>query len=71
MVGWNPSYNWTHEDFKRVISQTFDVEKQNSICLDTEHSDYKNEQDIVAWANELGYGAEVLNSGDSIRVYKK
>lgn len=70
MVGWNSNYNWTYKQFNDVVHESLVKENNDSICLDTEHSDYNNEQQIVAWAKEAGYGAEVLDGGDKIRVYK-
>lgn len=69
MIGWNPSYNWTHEQFLNAIK---DLENgHSSVCLDTEHADEPNEKQIVAWAEELGYKAEVLDWGESIKVSRK
>lgn len=71
MIGWNPNYNWTYDQFKKVVDDDLVKGKKNSICLDTEHSDYHNEEQIKAWARDLGYCAEILDGGERIRVYKK
>ena len=69
MIGWNPSYNWTYTDFANVMRTSFDIEKETSVCLDVEHSDRRNMDDIIRWAHELGYKAEEKNC-DTIRVWK-
>ena len=69
MIGWNPSYNWTYDEFVDVMRTSFVVEKRNSVCLDVEHSDRKNMDDIIRWAKDMGYNAEEKNM-DTIRVWK-
>ena len=69
MIGWNSNFNWTHEEFNNVIHQAFDVENKHSICLDVEHSDWRNMEDIKHWAEEKGYKAIEVNC-DTIRVVK-
>lgn len=66
---WNESCNWTREEFDTAVRQAFFVEKRSSVCLDVEHSDRKNMDDIVRWAREVGYNAEEKNS-DAIRIWK-
>ena len=67
---WNESYNWTYEQFSNVIHKAFVVEKSHSVCLDVEHSDRKNMDDIVRWAADMGYNAEEKNM-DTIRIWRK
>lgn len=43
----------------------------DTVTLDTEHSDHLNEKQIVAWAEKDGYKAEILDSGERIRISKK
>lgn len=69
MRNWNPNQNWTYEEYKNVVSKALIHENKNSITLDTEHSDYHNEQQIVAWAKNDGYKAEI--EGESITISKK
>lgn len=69
MVGWNSSYNWSYEEYRNVVGNAFI--KDGTVTLDTEHSDYLNEQQIVAWAEKDGYKAEILGSGERIRISKK
>ena len=71
MIGWNPGYNWTHEQYKKVVDRYLVRENQDSVTLDTEHADYHNEQQILTWAKADGYDAEVLRSGDIIKISKK
>ncbi len=71
MTGWNESYNWTHAEFTNVVTKALVTENKDVVCLDTEHTDHNNELQIVAWAEQMGYNAEILNSGDTIKVYKK
>ena len=67
---WNESYNWTYEQLCNVIHKVFDIEKSNSVCLDVEHSDRKNMDDIVRWVADMGYNAEEKNM-DTIRIWRK
>ena len=67
---WNESYNWTHEEFDNAIKQAFNVENRTSVCLDVEHSDRRNMDDIIRWAKEAGYAAEEKHGGDTIRIWK-
>ena len=69
MVGWNPSYNWSYEEYRNVVDKAFI--NDDTVTLDTEHSDHLNEQQIVAWAEKDGYKAEILDSGERIRISKK
>lgn len=69
MIGWNPSYNWTYDEFVRAMQYAFVVENRQSVCLDVEHSDRKNMDDIILWAQEMGYHAEEKNI-DTIKVWK-
>lgn len=68
MISWNSSYNWTHDEFVKVIRDTLVTKKENSVCLDVEHSDRKNMDDIIHWAQEMGYHAEEKNM-DTIMVW--
>lgn len=57
MIGWNENYNWTYEQFKKVITKEFLENNSERISLDVEHSDRKNMDDIILWAKEMGYNA--------------
>lgn len=70
MIDWNIGYNWTHDEFTKVVDNSLVKQNKKSICLDTEHVDFHNEEQIIAWAKERGYKAERLSGGDKIRVYK-
>ena len=70
MSGWHEGYNWTYEQFKRAVTRAFEVNNEQYVSLDVEHSDRKNMDDIIQWANELGYKAEE-RSLDIIRVWNK
>ena len=69
MLDWNPSYNWTYEQFITATTDALEVKNQKSVCLDVEHSDYKNMESIILWAKQKGYWAEEVDS-DTIMVYK-
>lgn len=69
MIGWSPFYNWTHDEFLNVMQTSFVVEKRQSVCLDVEHSDRKNMDDIIRWAQEMGYQAKEINM-DTIKVWQ-
>lgn len=66
---WNDFYNWTREEFDNAIKRAFVIEKLSSVCLDVEHSNRKNMDDIIRWAKEAGYNAEEKNM-DIIRVWR-
>lgn len=69
MIGWSSHYNWTHDEFFNVIRTSFVVEKRQSVYLDVEHSDRKNMNDIIRWAQETGYHAKEINM-DTIKVWQ-
>lgn len=69
MNSWNPLYNWTRDEFDNVIKTSFVIEQRESVCLDVEHSDRKNMDDIIRWAQEMGYHAEEINM-DTIKVWQ-
>ena len=69
MIGWHEGYNWTYYDFKRVVITALEINDEQYVTLDVEHSDRKNMDDIIRWAKELGYKAEE-RSVDFIRIYK-
>lgn len=69
MLGWNPSFNWTHDEIKDAIHQLFDVEKRTKATIDVEHADAKNMRDIINWCKELGYDAAEASGGDIIHIW--
>lgn len=69
MIGWNSFYNWTYDEFVNAIKSSFVVEKRQSVRLDVEHSDRKNMNDIIRWAQEMGYHAKEINM-DIIEVWQ-
>lgn len=69
MIGWSPNFNWTYDEFNNVVTTALEFEKRESICLDVEHSDRKNMDDIMNWAKAKGYKAVEVNC-DTIRVMK-
>lgn len=69
MIGWHEGYNWTYDQFKRVVITALEIEDKQYISLDVEHSDRKNMDDIIFWARENGYQAKEVNC-DTIRVWK-
>lgn len=71
MLGWNEGYNWTHEELRNVLESSFGKEHLSEVTLDTEHSDYANVKDIVRWAKEMGYEAEILLCGEKVHVSKR
>ena len=50
MVGWNSSFDWSYEEYKKVVGNAF--LKDDVVVLDTEHSSYLNEREIVTWAKK-------------------
>ncbi len=60
--------NWTKAEFERTCKKAFFIDMKPRVHLDTSRSDSRNEKDIVRWAKENGWKAEVLNSGDTIRI---
>lgn len=69
MIGWHEGYNWTYEQFKRVVITALEIEDEQYVSLDVEHSDRKNMDDIICWAKENGYQAKEVNC-DTIKVWK-
>ena len=49
MLNWNESYNWTKEQFTSVLDKA-EINRRETLGLDTEHCSYQNEQEIVMWA---------------------
>ena len=70
MIDWNESYNWTREQFEKVIVREFVEKGLEQISVDVEHSDRKNMNDIILWAKEMGYYAFEKNV-DTIVISKK
>lgn len=71
MIGWHERYNWTYDQFKKVVITVLEIEGEQCVSLDVEHSDRKNMNDIIYWAKERGYQAEEMSGGDIIRVRRK
>ena len=71
MIGWSSSYNWTYEEFINVVTNALEIEKIPTVSLDVEHSDRRNMDDIIRWANENGYHATEASGGDIIKVTKR
>lgn len=70
MIGWNESYNWTYEEFKKVVITALEIDDKESVNLDCEHASYDNMKQIVSWAEERGYHAEMSDSRETVRVWK-
>lgn len=68
MVDWNESYNWTHDDYAHAI-QTAKSENKSYVNLDTEHCSDANEKDLVRWAQEDGYSAEINHGSECVKIY--
>lgn len=71
MVGWNESYNWMYEDYKRVVNKAFYVENKKNIGLDVEHSSASNIKNLIKWAKEDGYEAEENERLEVVMVKRK
>lgn len=70
MIGWNESYNWTYEEFKKVVITALEIEEKKSVNLDCEHASYENMKQIVAWAEERGYRTEISDNRESVKIQK-
>lgn len=70
MLGWNESYNWTKEEFKKVVITSLEINEEKYVNLDCEHASYSNMKEIVGWAEERGYQAKINDNRDSVRVWK-
>lgn len=68
MLNWNESYNWTREEYYNAI-QTAKAENKPFVNLDTEHSSASNERELVRWANEDGYRAEINERSECVKIY--
>lgn len=72
---WNEGYNWTKEELRNVLESSLSVSSIGKdhlleVTLDTEHSDYANMKDIVRWAKEMGYEAEISLCREKVHVSK-
>lgn len=68
MLNWHNDYNWTKEQVIECINTAL-KEGKDKISLDAEHNDWQNEQDMIKWANELGYSAYLER--ESIKITLK
>lgn len=70
MIGWNESYNWTYEQFKNVVITSLEIDSAEYVNLDCEHASYSNMEQIVKWAEERGYHAEISSNREVVKVWK-
>ena len=70
MENWNSNYNWTYEDFRRVVKTELEVRYNDIICLDVEHSDHGNINAMLQWGKDLGYRTELVEQSEVIKVYR-
>lgn len=70
MIGWHDGYNWTYEQFIGTVIMSLEIDGDEYVSLDVEHSDRKNIDDIIRWAEEKGYQAEEASGGDVIKIWK-
>lgn len=70
MIGWNENYNWTYEQFCKVVVVDFEANGEKRMNLDCEHSSYENMEQIVSWAEERGYHAEISENRETVSVWK-
>jgi len=70
MIGWNEGYNWTYEQFCKVVVVGFEANGEKRMNLDCEHSSYENMKQIVSWAEERGYHAEISDDRETVSVWK-
>lgn len=71
MIGWNEDYEWTYENFHNVIVTAFNINGETRINLDCEHSSYDNMLEIVAWAQNDGYHAEIDSNKETVQIWKQ
>ena len=67
MLNWNESYNWTHDDYAKAIRNA-KSESKSSVNLDTEHCSASNERELVRWATEDGYKAEIDTRNECVKI---
>lgn len=63
--------NWTYEETKKTILTALVVDGKDSVSLDVSRSDWRNTQEVAAWARQLGYDAEADDASESVRVRKR
>ena len=68
MLNWNESYNWTRKEYCNAI-KTAKANKEVVVNLDTEHSSAYNERELVRWAKEDGYRAEINTRSECVKIY--
>ena len=69
MIGWNENFNWTHDQFCDVVTKAFNS-GDTRINLDCEHASYDNMKEMVKWAEEKGYHAEITSNRETVVVWK-
>lgn len=61
-------YNWTYEEVRRAIVEGIELDGEPFVSLDTSRADAANERDIVAWAEAMGYAAEIRESSECVVI---
>lgn len=71
MENWNERYNWTYEDYRSFIRDSFTLKGHEHASMDVEHSSASNIKNLIRWAKEDGYEAEEDESLEVVRVRRK
>lgn len=69
MAGHYPG-DWSRAEFDKRVNTAFYVNKQDRISLDVEHASYINIQNMLTWAQEMGYPAVEHEMSETVVVYK-
>lgn len=70
MEGWNPSYNWTKDEYKATVRNHLEKMGEDWVCIEVSHSSAKNISDIIKWAKEDGYFATEKCGGEVLKIEK-
>ncbi len=62
--------DWTYYDFKKVVITALEIDDLEYVKLDCNYNTYDNMKQIVAWAEERGYHAEISSNKEIIKVWK-
>ena len=68
MMDWDEGYNWSYEDYRKVVDKYVSA-GERVVSLDVEHCSAQNEYEIIDWAKKDGYNA--VKKNEVIAIYLK
>lgn len=70
MESWNSSHDWTRAHVRVSIFNA--MEKNTSrLCLDVEHASAHNVENIIAWADEMGWDGEENPHSETVTLIRR